>query len=109
MVFYRPFTHLIAQFSKSLFPFLAANVFEQQHIYDPTGSAVVKSGLMFKSLRIVKSAEQDIEKGQIGIVMLVNTLCVVVAVTFRTLYDVAQPAGCIDIGVLENAEKVRDQ
>lgn len=60
-------------------------------------------------LGIVKSAEEQVENGQIGIVVPVDPLRMVVTVAFRPLDEVAEPTRRMNVGVLENAQEIGHQ
>lgn len=62
---------------------------------------------MLKLFWISESAEDYVEKRKIGVVHFVDTPCMMVGVTLRTLNNISQPLWRLDIGMLKDAEKVR--
>ena len=81
------------------------DVFEQQHVSNFWGSAIVKSCFSGKFLRIMESSKNDVEKWEVRIVMRMNTLCVVHWMWFRSLENISHPLRSFDVGVLNDSEK----
>lgn len=85
------------------------NVFEQEHVLYFGGGARVEPGFLYIVFGVPEGSEQDIKKGEIGVVVGMNTFGMVNRVAFRSLNDVSQPDRGFDIGVLKDAEEIADQ
>ena len=65
------------------------DILEKEHIKDLIGGTGIKPGFIFIPFRIAESPKQDIEKGKIGIVVLMDAFGMVQRMTLRTLDEVA--------------------
>ena len=70
---------------------------------------MIKSSVVFKILRITERSKNDIKQRQIGIIKPVNSLRMMIRVTFWSLNNVPKPTWCFNIRVLKDAEEIRYQ
>ena len=70
---------------------------------------MIKSSVVFKILWITERSKYDIKQRQIGIIEAVNSLRMMIGVTFWSLNNVAEPTRCFNIRVLKDAEEIRYQ
>src|SRR5690606_5289842 len=87
----------------------SSDIFSPEHIQNSCGGAGVKSRLMFEVFWIPEGSENDIEQGQIGIVVLMDALRMMERMTLRTLDNVAEPLRRSYVGMLEDGEEVGHQ
>ena len=85
------------------------DVFKQEHISYSLRCPVIEACFMIEPFGILKSSEEDIKQGKVGIVESVNSSCMMYSMALRPLNDVSQPHRCFNIGVLEYAEEIAHQ
>lgn len=76
-----------------------------QHVDDACRGALVEPLFRGEVLRVLESAEQQVEERQVRIVARVHAALVMTGVAFRPLDDVAEPARRADVGMLEDVEE----
>lgn len=84
-------------------------ILEDEHLTYPFRSAIIKTCFICKALRVFESAEDDVQYGQVSIIVPVQATPVVHAVALGPLYKIAYPAGRFNISMLKNAEKGKYQ
>src|SRR5688572_3767692 len=83
------------------------NILEKEELRDLRGCAIVETAFGDEVLRVAKSAEQDVEQRQVGIVVLMNAAAVMNTVALRPLHDVSQPLRRADVDVLNDGQEHR--
>ena len=94
---------------QSLFYFWSCYIFCAQHVPNAYGRTVIKSRVVFKILWIPERSEYDIKQRQIGIIETVDSLSMMIRMTFWSLHNVTKPTRCVNIRVLKDAEEIRYQ
>lgn len=67
---------------------------------------MIESNFHFEVFGIFERTKNDVEQREVRVIGAMNAACMMIAVAFGSLNDIAQPLGCFDIGVLEDAEEI---
>lgn len=82
---------------------LRRDVLAQQHVHHPGRRAVVVPRVHLEPGGVAERAEDDVEDGEIRVVVAVQALAVVNGVAFGALNETAKPVRRCDVHVLEDA------
>ena len=57
----------------------------------------------------MKRTEQHVDKGQVSVIICMDSFGMMICMSFRSLHDIAYPMWCFDIAMLKDGKEVGQQ